>query len=713
MNPLPTASLLLLSLLASPSAAEEPKTLLSELRHLRIDGPREWSKFPETPEGDALELPFTSPANDREWTLQLRQQDVKQSWSVTLNGKKIDRLVGDENDMIVYFALPAGAVRQGENTLRIEQENRRASDDVRVGQIVLHPQPRENMLSAATVEVRVIDAESQEPIPARITVLNAQGALQTVGAKSNDHLAVRPGVVYTAAGAARFGLPAGNYTIYAGRGFEYSLASAEIELTSGQTARRTLTLRREVPTDGYVACDTHVHTLSHSGHGDATVQERMITLAAEGIELPIAADHNVQIDQEPFAREMRVRRYLTPVIGNEVTTKVGHFNVFPVQAGAAPPDHTRTEWNALFDGIYATPGVKVVILNHARDLHSGVRPFGPALFNAAVGENLDGWAMRFNAMEVLNSSATQSDIWPLFHDWMALLNRGRSVTPVGSSDSHDVARHFVGQGRTYIRCDDRDPSNLDTAQAVENFVQGQVMVSYGLLAELAVGQASSLPESPKTGRQDASPTTYGPGELAQIDGDQVQVTARVLGPHWVEASQVILFANGQPIREAAISPNTAGDLPPGVKWRGQWSIPRPKHDVFLTAIAIGPGIDGLYWKTAKPYQPTSPDWTPHVIGCSGAIWLDADGDGRRSAAYDYAQRAVVAAKGDFTALLKALSNYDQATAAQAANLWQTAGNSLLSEATSTALRQAAPATQAGFQTYLNAWRENQIARAGR
>ena len=83
-------------------------------------------------------------------------------------------------------------------------------------------------------------------------------------------------------------LPAGEYTVYAGRGFEYSLASQAIAVSVGKQAHLAMAIRREVPTEGYVACDTHVHTLTHSGHGDATVEERMITLAAEGIELPIA-----------------------------------------------------------------------------------------------------------------------------------------------------------------------------------------------------------------------------------------------------------------------------------------------------------------------------------------------------------------------------------------------------------------------------------------
>src|SRR6187399_2787519 len=140
-----------------------------------------------------------------------------------------------------------------------------------------------------------------------------------------------PRTISSPSGSARFGLSAGRYTILAGRGFEYSLAQAEVTTQAGETSTVSLSIRREVPTDGYVACDTHVHTLTHSGHGDATIEERMITLAGEGIELPIATDHNVHVDYEPIARKLDVRRCFTPVVGNEVTTSRGHFNVFPVQ----------------------------------------------------------------------------------------------------------------------------------------------------------------------------------------------------------------------------------------------------------------------------------------------------------------------------------------------------------------------------------------------
>jgi hypothetical protein len=681
------------SLLLAAEPAVAPQVLAEKLHHLRSAGPREWSDFPEQPEASHLELKFTAKRNGTESALFLRQQDVKQDWRVLLNGEKLGGLTADENDMVIALPIPVGKLKDGENVLRIEQEGKLA-DDVRVGEIVLHSRPVKEVLAQASVQVELRDVDSGEHLPGRLTIVNEGGALQTVGAASSKSTAVRPGVVYTSTGKAEFGLPPGKYTIYAGRGFEYSLDARSLQVKTGDRQSVTLKIRREVPTKGYVACDTHTHTLTHSGHGDATVEERMVTLAGEGIGLPIATDHNRHIDQRPFAKAAGVEGYFTPVIGNEVTTPVGHFNIFRVRADAKIPEFQSRDWKTIFDSIFSTPDVKAVVLNHARDLHSGVRPFGPKLHNAVVGENLEGWQLRANAMEVVNSGAVQSDPLRLFHDWMGMLNRGHLLTPVGASDSHDVARFIVGQGRTYIRARDDDPGAINVDEAVASFVQGRVLVSYGLLTELTVNEK------------------FGPGDLAPAKEKEVRVKLRVLGPHWARADKVLLFANGQLIREEAIPTTKPDSRPPaGVIWEAGWKLERPRHDVHLVAIALGPGVDGLYWPTAKPYQPMSPVWKSQVIGASGAVWLDGDGDGRKTPAYEYAKGAMKDSGGDLKKLLARLAEYDEAAAAQAAHLWQSAGNSLLAEEAQAALKTATPKVARGIRAYLDAWRENQTARA--
>jgi hypothetical protein len=673
---------------AWPAPATE-RILDARLHHLRNGSDPEWSEFPRQAEGPRLVLRFPAAPNTSECALRLRQQDVKQTWKVSLNAKELGRLRPDENDMVVYMPISAGRLAAGENILVIEQEGR-TPDDIRVGEIVLDDRRVEQVLSEATVEVLVADgdhAENPAPRPCRITVLNAQGTLMSVGATSNDNLAVRSGVIYSGNGCARFGLPAGAYTIYAGRGFEYGLDSTRLTLRAGDVVRKQLSIHREVPIKGYVSCDTHIHTLTYSGHGDATLDERVLTLAGEGIDLPIATEHNRQVDYHAAAVKHNVRQYFTPVVGNEVTTTVGHFNIFPVRPEAPAPDHLLKDWKLLFNNIARTEA-PVVILNHPRDRHSDFRPFGPEHHNTVTGENLDGWVLRANAMEVINSGAQQTDVFRLYHDWFGLLNRGLMLTPVGASDSHDVSRFLVGQARTYIRSKHETPGNINVQEAVANFLAGRVLVSLGLLGEITVNDQ------------------YGPGDVVPATGE-VKVAVRVLGPGWVTAEKVELYANGIKIREARIPDGKR----PGVKWAGVWTLPRFNHNVHLVAIASGPGVRDLYWPIAKPYQPTSPHVDRRVIGSTGAVWLDADGDGKRTSAFEYAQRVIQAAGADLPKLVRQLGDYDEAVAAQTAGLLQARGISVQDPVLREAARKAGAQVERGFQAYLDAWRESQLARS--
>ena len=683
------ASLLGIILSLSPLLAAEELVLTGRLHHLRNEGTREWSSFPQQAEAKSLDISFKLPGKPTESTLQLRQQDIKQSWKVVINGKMIGKLQTNENDMVRYLTVPANALQPGENRLTISTDSKRGSDDIRIGEISLFDQPRSMLLAEGQVTVRVIDTDGK-PTPARLTILTESGSLSGVGAQSSSTLAVRPGVVYTANGMAQLGLRAGKYKIIAGRGFEWGIDSANLVVSKGSRDKLNLTIHREVATEGLASCDTHVHTFTYSRHGDATIEERMITTAGEGIELPIATDHNLQIDYRPTLKRLGLEKFFTPVIGNEVTTSVGHFNIFPVPADKPLPNHRLTTWPEIIASIRTVPKVQAIILNHGRDLHSNVRPLGPANHIAVTGENLHGWKFGANAMELINSGATQTDIMQLVHDWFGLLNRGYRVTPVGCSDSHDVGRHFIGQGRTYIQCPDSNPGKIPVDQAVRNFVAGRVIVSYGLLTTIQVNGKYSM------------------GDLVPAQ-KPVQVEVTVQGPSWTRASVMELYANGQRIKTVAIPESKQ----PGVKWQGKWQLAPFKHDVHLVAVARGPGIQSLLWPTAKAYQPTSPDWEAAVFSCTGATWLDVDGDGKSTSPYHYAQQLMKQTKGQAKPLLAALANYDQAVAAHAAALLQSkTPGILLQDDFQQILTEAAEPARQGIQTYLRQWRESQQVRSG-
>jgi hypothetical protein len=298
-------------------------------------------------------------------------------------------------------------------------------------------------------------------------------------------------------------------------------------------------------------------------------------------------------------------RYFTPVRGVEVTTGHAHFNIFPIAADAKAPNFRINEWPDLMKELRAAPEVKVVILNHPRNVHNRFQPFASTNFNAENGENLRGPEFSFDAMEVVNSSAMQSDWMLTFRDWMALLNYGYRVTGLGSSDGHDVSRYIIGQGRSYIAVDDKDVSNIDVQRACDSVLKGRVLISMGLLTELKVN-----------GR-------FTSGDLA-TNLNNVEATITVQGPGWTAVDHVQLFANRELVREEKFSAIYA----PGEKKRITWKLPKFSGDTHLVAIASGPPVSAPFWRIPKPYQASSTTWTPRVIGAANPVWLDVNGDGK-------------------------------------------------------------------------------------
>lgn len=613
----------------------------NKMHHLRLSEMPEWSAFPGTVTKQLL-VNFTSHSNPFEYALKLKQEDVKQKWHIMLNGYEISNLDIDESSRIKYIPIASQMLKEGNNQLIIEQVDTIA-DDISVGQITIEERPLQQVLEQAKVSVSVKDKKTLSLLPCRITIIDSAGALQPINAIKDQHLAVRTGCIYTANGKATFTLPQGKYTIYASRGFEYGADSFKVILAPGDNIKKQVMIEKEVPTKGWIAADPHVHTFTHSFHGDATVQERIVTIAGERIEMPVITDHNIKIDIDSLAAAMKLRSYFTPVTGNEYTTPVGHFNMFPFTKERVVPDHKVKDWNDVSKNLEDFTKEGAVILNHARDIHNNFRPFDPKRHVSIAGVELDNYPFPANAMEVMNSGSQQRNYMQLFYDWFGMLNRGYQLTPVGSSDSHDVSRYLVGQGRTYIKYPDDKPGSINIREATDAFLKGKVMVSFGLLTEIKVN------------------SIYEPGDLVPAS-PQVKVAVRVLGPRWLKANRICLYANGKKIRETIIKDDKAN----GIKWSGLWTIPVPKQDIFLVAIAEGPGQLTPFWQIPKPYQWTSPEWNPKIIGASGAVWIDADKDGRKTSAFDYANKVIVRSKNNLPVIITSLAAYDEAVSVQAA-----------------------------------------------
>src|SRR5690606_30396756 len=110
------------------------------------------------------------------------------------------------------------------------------------------------------------------------------------------------------------------------------------------------------------------------------------------------------------------------------------------------------------------------------------------------------------------------------------------------------------------------------------------------------------------------------------------------------------------------------------------------------------------WRIEKPYQPATPAWESYVLGITGAIRIDGDGDGQYQSAFDYARKMVESSGDDLPALVQLLGTYDEAVAVQAASILAAHGTPPSDPRVQSVLATAAPPTRRGFEAFQEAWK---------
>ena len=134
-----------LSGILSPVIAySQTRVIDKHVYHLRTGNIVEWKDFKGTPR-KALTVNFTAKQNGAEQALGLRQEDVKQKWTVQLNGTVLGSLQQDEAKMDTYFSILPGILKNGKNELLIQQVDTIA-DDIRAGEIILTNLPLNKFL---------------------------------------------------------------------------------------------------------------------------------------------------------------------------------------------------------------------------------------------------------------------------------------------------------------------------------------------------------------------------------------------------------------------------------------------------------------------------------------------------------------------------------------------------------------------------------------
>ncbi|MFT5265689.1 MAG: hypothetical protein ACI8YQ_004445 [Polaribacter sp.] len=478
------------------------------------------------------------------------------------------------------------------------------------------------------VKYQIIDVSNGRLIPARLTVLK-EGMPFNVGVESQLQIASRDNTIYTASGTGDFSLPPGKYEFWFGKGMEYSVDVRQVEIYSDSTIFISATLKKEINTDGFVGGDMHLHTVTNSGHGDANLTERIISCAAEGLDWVVATDHNFLSDYEPYMRDAGLLGLMKTTIGNEVSTPIGHFNTFPLDANSEPVESKIKNGNILFENIRSATKNNVVIqINHPRWVIADYfNTKGLDVYFGNVAKEKE-WSWDFDTYEVLNENyqlgwtTAPGNLQSVKRDWFNMMNRGIRKTGVGNSDSHTVVSSIAGVPRSYILSSTDVASDIDEKEIAKNIKTQRVTVACGIFPQIMVDGKNAI------------------GETFSSENKTIQLQLKVQAASWVSCSKAALVKNGVVIQE--------------------FDLKRKGSAVCLdTLITVQPDKDSWYILIAHGDQAMFPmvgkiDRPVKPLGFTNAVWIDADGNDEILSVFDYAKRVVDKNDNNIKTLTQAL-----------------------------------------------------------
>ncbi len=388
----------------------------------------------------------------------------------------------------------------------------------------------------------------------------------------------------------------GRYRLTLTRGFEYEIAQREVDLRPGARVVWRATLARTARLPGYLSGDFHVHAIPSPDSSDP-LADKVKAFVAVGVQILTSTDHDVLTDYQPVIRALGAGRWITSLVGCEITPNfgLGHFNAYPQRYDPSKPNNGAIEWYDLTaEQIFAAAranndGDTIVQINHPRSPNMGY--FNWVGLNPADGSMTrpDEFSPNFDAIEVYNG-IDHTQLEQTLPDWFYFLNTGRRYIAVGVTDSHHAYRLEPGFPRTYLYFGHENVQRVTPADVVRALRSGNVLVCGGPLIEFT---ANGQPM----------------GATVNAPGGVVRLQIRLAAPSWVRVSRVKLYVNGAVAQELPVEHPEGRPL----DWRQEVPL-RVERDSWVVVLAEGEGFTALY-PSARPTSLTNP------------IYIDVDGNG--------------------------------------------------------------------------------------
>lgn len=459
-----------------------------------------------------------------------------------------------------------------------------------------HVEALEPLDATGSVHVRVVDADTGEPLTARVHVLAADersyapaGAFHRVISATDTHY-------FHAEGEATVELPGGAAHVEVMHGPEYLPAWAEIDVEPGSTTELELSLQRlvDMPASGWIGGDTHSHDL-HQGRWDLSHEDYFEQLVAEDLHVTNGLIHmdgtrwmgrpaDLTGEPSPLSTSTHVLQY-----AQEYRGAFGHVGLLGIQQFAMP----------LVGGtpgtLFAADALNADWVEAAR-AQGGIAGFMHP-YSSPVDEPRDGSDSEI-ALDVALGAGDFYDVVNYPYDdrlnaamYWRFLDAGFRLPATGGSDNFADAWRDAppGSARTYARAGERPdlPAWLDAVRAGKTFATNGPL----LLLHLA-------PRDP----QGSGPI----GALAIGPGDTI-----ALGPEaTTEFEAMVEVASVAPLDTVDIVVN--GEVVHRVDVRAEgktFSLSRTIHLAgagWIAAVAHGPAARAV--TDGYPYAHTSPVW---------------------------------------------------------------------------------------------------------
>ncbi len=477
----------------------------------------------------------------------------------------------------------------------------------------------------------------------------------------------------------------GTYDIVVSRGPEYELTTKRVTVADGSFVAEQLVLQRAYSTDGWVGGDFHIHALPSTDSG-TPIDARVISCAAEGLEVAVSTDHNYITDYAPVIASSGLDPWLLGIPGMELTTfEMGHFNGYPLKVDPGSTRGGEFVWanqppQKLFDQLRALavdPTNSIVQVNHPRQQVLGyfaqffidavtAEPYTPAgilgVF-APYGDEFqpDKMSYDFDAIELLTGRKTEnihtyrapnplppgpfpnpqpvpgkivvgSDGKASFpgvvETWFTMLDRGHKATGMGTSDAHHLLGDEPGYARTLLFVGKgKDTPGGFTRDDVVRAIRGHhAITTTAPFLDMTIGTGMI-------------------GDTIVAPGGGIDVRVRVRAPTWGAVNRLVIYSNSAIVADQTIPAAQGTDYETMVHLnltKDAWvvaevygvtnmfpvstpvELPPLDATVIIKALSAGLDLSSLpVTATLKPDQIHTS--TPYAI--TNPIWVDIDGNG--------------------------------------------------------------------------------------